>query len=248
MSGRSALVAVVALAIALPCLGAQAPAAAQIDKELAEATQRLASTKVTIEVEKHDPDKVLDIIRDEAKVNIVVDPTIRRRWDTETVTLKLKDVTALSAFYHLLHNLDLVASYANEAFIVNPPDKYQPSPTIAVYDIRDLTELHRTWRLPYMVQGAEIDPLFYRGNLGAISSGTRSLDPYYEFELLNRYPPDPIGEALADAIGRAIATRHPGVTVTYYEGYLVVTEQPKAARLPITPEERAKATAATTGK
>lgn len=249
MSGRVVLTAILALAITLPTFGAPAPATG-IDKGLAEATQRLASTKLSVEIEKEDPDKVLDLIRDAAKVNIVVDPPVRRRWETETVTLKLKDISALSAFYHVLHNLDLVASYSNEAFVVNLPDKYEPNPQVTIFDIRDLINQPRGNRLPPQLFGAQIDPLYYwyRGQLGAVSPGTLRNDPFAQLELVDSYPPDHIGQVIADTIGQAIAAKRPGVSVSYHDGYLVVVEQPKAARIPITPEEQDKATAATTGK
>ena len=250
MSGRSTLVAMLILAVALPCLAAEPPAAPQMDKGLAEATQRLASVKISIQADKEDPDKVLDAIRDKAKINIVVDPAVRKQWETETVTLKLNDVSALSAFYHVLHNLNLTASFANEAFIVNPPGKYDPHPQVTIYDIRDITEVARGTRQPPMLFGTQIDPLhyWYRGQLGAVSGTTSPRDPFAVLELIDRYPADHIGEVIAQTIGKALAARNPGVSVSYYEGYLVVTEQPKAARLPITPDEQAKATAGTTGK
>ena len=246
MSGRSALVAVVVAALAVPCFAAPAPAS---DKGFAEVTKRLATTKVTIEADKLDPDKALDIIRDAAKVNIVVDPPVRRQWETQTLSLKLKDVSALAAWYHVLHNLDLSASYANEAFIVNQADKYQPNPKVTIFDIRDLTEATRGMRLPPTLFGAQIDPLWYwyRGQLGAVSGSPTSRDPFAELDYLNNYPPDQIGEIIAETVGRAIAAKNPGASVAYYDGYLVVTEQPKTARLPITPEEQDQA-AGTTGK
>ena len=250
MSGRSALVAILILAVALPCLAAQPEPPPGIDKGLAEATKRLATTKVTIEVDKGDPDKALDQIRDIAKVNIVVDPPVRKRWETETLTLKLKDVSALAAFYHVLHSLDLTASYANEAFVINLPDKYQPNPQVSIFDIRDIIETPKGNRLPPTLFGTQIDPLYYlyRGQLGAVSGSATSRDPFGDLDLLDRYPPDHIGEVIAQTIGQAIAAKNPGVSVSYHDGYLVVTEQPKAARLPITPDERQKATAGTTGK
>lgn len=245
MSGRSALVAILIVALAAPCLVA-APAS---DKGLAEVTKRLASAKVTVELDKGDPDKALDIIRDAAKINIVVDPPVRKQWETQTVTLKLKDISALSAFYHILHNLNLSASFANEAFIVNLPDKYQPNPQVTVFDIRDITEASRSFRVHPTVFGAQIDPLWYwyRGQLGAVSGSSTSRDPFAELENLDRYPPDHIGEVIAETVGRAVSAKNPDVSISYYDGYLVVTEQPKAARLPITPEEQDKA-AGTTGK
>jgi len=249
MSGRLALVAALLVAAALPCLAAE-PQAPEIDKGLAEATKRLASTKVAIEADKQDPDKVLDTIRDKAGVNIVIDPPVRRKWETETITLKLKDVSALAAFYHVLHNLDLTASYANEAFVVNLPDKYEPYPQVTIHDIRDITETPKGNRLPPMLFGTQIDPLWYwyRGQLGAVSGSYRGRDPWGELEYLDRYPPDHIGEVIAATIGQAISAKNPGASVTYHDGYLVVVTQPKAARLPITPDEQAQATAGTTGK
>ena len=249
MNGRVALTTILALAIILPTSAALAPATG-IDKGLAEATQRLASTKLSVEIEKGDPDKVLDLIRDAAKVNIVVDPPVRHRWETETVTLKLNDVSALSAFYHVLHNLDLVASYSNEAFVVNLPDKYEPSPQVTIFDIRDIITQPKGNRLPPMLFGAQIDPLYYwyRGRLGAVSPGAKRYDPFAALELVDSYPPDHIGQVIADTIGQAIAAKRPGVSVSYHDGYLVVVEQPKAARIPITPDEQDKATAATPGK
>jgi len=101
-----------------------------------------------------------------------------------------------------------------------------------------------------MLFGAQIDPLYYwyRGQLGAVSPGTVRNDPFAQLELVDSYPPDHIGQVIAETIGQAIAAKRPGVSVSYHDGYLVVVEQPKTARIPITPEERDKATAATTGK
>ncbi|MFW6161845.1 MAG: hypothetical protein ACODAJ_03695 [Planctomycetota bacterium] len=250
MIGRPLLAALLAFPLALPCLAGQAPSEAPIEKGLAEATKRLASTKVSIEADKQDPDKVLDIIRDASSVNIVVDPAVRRQWETQPLTLKLNDVSALSAFYHVLHNLDLNASYSNEAFIVNPPDKYEPTPQVSIFDIRDLTTQPDGNRLPPTLFGAQVDPLYYwyRGQLGAVSPGYSPYDPFAGLELLDTYPPDPIGHVIAETVGKAMAAKHPGVSVSYLDGYLVVVEQPKAARLPITPDEQAQATAETTKK
>jgi len=208
--------------------------------------KRLADTKLTIAVENADPDKVLDTIRDQAKVNIVVDPAARKRWADQTVTLKLKDVSAISALAHLLRQLDLASFYADEALVVTATQTVQPHPQITIYDVRDLALMHRAPRLPPTLFGAQLDPLYYywiRTQLGPTSGTTERRDPFWELELVDEYPPDHrIGELLAATVQELIGGKDLGLTVTYHDGYLVVVEQPKAGRLPVTPAQIKKAT------
>jgi len=250
MSARTALATTLILAIALPCLAAQPAKNAKADDPLDVITKRLAGAKVTIEADKEHPDKVFDLIRNAANVNIVIEPAVRRRWETETVTLKLKDVSALSAFYHVVRNLDLVAAYANEAFVITTPDKAQPHPQVTIYDIRDMVTPPRGNRQPPSLFGAQVDPLFYRYHerLGAVSGTKGSNDPFADLELVDRYPADPIGEVIADIVQEQARAKGLGVSVSYRAGYLVVVEQPKATRLPLTPSEIKKARTDTSAK
>jgi len=248
MNARHAWTTMVALTLAGHCLAAQPTA--KPANSLEAITRRLATAKVSVTAEKQDPDKVLDLIRDAASVNIVVEPEVRRAWEAKTVTLKLKDVSALSAFYHLARQLDVVASFADEAFVLTTPEKAQPYPKVTVYDIHDITEATRGFRLPPVVLGSQVDPVFYyyRHLERTITPEYRSLEECIrDLDLVER-PRERFGEVVAKTIQERLKAKHPNVSVSYYDGYLVVSEQPTAARLPITPEEKAKALTGTTGK
>lgn len=248
MHARTGLVATLVLAVVFPCFAGQPAAPAKAEDPLDAITRRLAGAKVTVEAEKEHPDKVFDLIRNATGVNIVIEPAVRTRWETETVSLRLKDVSALSAFYHVVRNLDLVATYANEAFVITTPQKAQPHPQVTIYDIRDMVTSPRGGRMPPSLFGAQIDPLFYRyhDKLGAVSGRPGSRDPFAELELVDRYPADPIGEIIADIIEEQARAKGLDVSISYRAGYLVVVEQPKATRLPLTPAEIKKGTTAAT--
>jgi len=233
-------------------LAGETPAGGGGDNTLDAITNRLAAAKLSIEVDKQSPDKVLDIIRDAAKANIVLDPAVRRAWEDETVTLKLKEVTALSALQHLLRQLEVVCAYGDEALIVTTPKAVQPHPQITFYDIRDLTEGHRSFRSPATLFGSQIDPLYYwyrdRTQLGDAVDYSGFRDFLDQLDLVDTTPPDRIGEILAEAVERQVGGKDLGVSVTYRDGYLVVVQQPKAARMPLTSAEIEKAIGGTTGK
>jgi hypothetical protein len=252
MSARVALMAVLVVGVAFTSVAGEAPAAATAGNALDALTQRLAATKLSIEVEKQNPDKVFDIIRNAANVNIVIDPAVRIRWEQETVTLRLKDVSALSAFRTLLNQLDLCATYADEAFAITTPKSIQPDPQVSVYDIRDLTTAKRSFRLPPEVLGAQIDPLPYWFRNRVQLGDSADYDKFKEFmdqlDLVNYEAPDPIGDIIAQTVQRATGGKEGGISVTYRDGYLIVVEQPKPTRLPLTPTEIGKATTGTTGK
>ena len=52
-------------------------------------------------------------------------------------------------------------------------------------------------------------------------------DPFWDFELIDRYPPNSFGQVLADTIERQVGGKELGISVTYRNGYLIVVEQPK---------------------
>jgi len=255
MSARLGLVAVGLLLIAAVGLAGEPQAGVAPENTVDAVMGRLAATKMNVDVDKQAPDKVLDLIRDAAKVNIVVDANVRKLWETETLTLKLKDVSALSVLHHVLRQSDSVATYAEEALLVTSPQTAQPQPQITVYDIHDITQGLRDFRLPPTVFGNQIDPLFYyytRSQLGPLAGSTAyaeaSYDPFYDLELLNRYPPDSIGQVVADTIERQLGGKELGISATYRDGYLIVVQQPKAPRVPLTQAEIDKAIRGTTGK
>ena len=76
------------------------------------------------------PDQVLDLIRKAGSVNIVVTPEVRAAWAGRTVTMRLDNVSALSAFHHLLRHLDLCSFYADEAMVVTTPKAVEPSTAV----------------------------------------------------------------------------------------------------------------------
>ncbi len=199
---------------------------------------RLNATKMSIDADKVNPDKILDQIRKDANVNIVVDPAVRKAWETETVTLKLKDVSGFSALSHVLRQLDVAATYEEDALVIAAPQAVAPQPRITMYPVKDLIEPIRSFRLPPTLFGVQIDPLYYywtRTQLGPVA-GTGygqnpSFDPFWEFELINRYPPDSFGQVLAETIERQVGGKELGISVTYRDGYLIVVEQGKPPRI-----------------
>jgi len=237
MERRLALAALLIVAASLPCAAGQPAPAGAAENSLEGITQRLAATRMeSVEVEKQDAEKVLDLIRDAAKVNIVVEAEARRALEGKTVTLKLKGVTALSVLQHVLRQAELVSTYDDEALVITTPNANQPHPQITIYDIRDMTEAPKGSRLPPTLFGSQIDPLYYywiRTQLGPVAGGPGVRDPFWELELLDKYPPDHIGEVIAKTVQERF--KGTGVTVNYYDGYLVVVEQPKAARVPVLP-------------
>jgi len=236
MEKRLALAAVLAVAVALPSFAGQ-PAGGPGDNSLEAITQRLASARMDeVSVEKQDPDKILDLIRDAAKINIVVEPDARRALEGKFITLKLRGVNALSVLQHVLRQVGLVSAYADEALVVATEDSVKPHPQITIYDIRDITEAPKGSRLPPTLFGSQVDPLYYywiRTQLGPVAGAPGKRDPFWELELLDKYPPDHIGEVVAKTVQEKF--KDTGVSVSYYDGYLVVVEQPKAARVPVLP-------------
>lgn len=236
MRKRLALAAFAALAGALPALGGQ-PAAAPDDNSLEAITTRLASSRIDeVNVDGRDPDVVLDLIRDAARVNIVVEADARRALEGKTVTLKLRGVTALSVLQHVLRQVGLVTTYADEALVVATEDSAKPHPQVAIYDIRSLTTAPKGSRLPPTLFGSQIDPLYYywvRNYIGPVAGTGPNRDPFWELELLDTYPPDPIGEVIAASFQEKF--KDTGVSVRYMDGYLVVVTQPKATRVPVLP-------------
>jgi len=232
MSGRLAVAAVLAVALAC-CAIAGEPKA---DNSLDAITQRLGAARLeSVQIEKQDPDKALDLVRDAAKVNIVMSGEGAKLIEGKTVTVKLKGVSALSTLHHILCQVGLVATYGEEALVLTTEDAAKPHPQITVHDIRDLTEAGRAARIPTTVMGAEVDPLYYywiRTQLGPVSGTGAHRDPFWELEMVDRYPPDHIGETIAAAIEKDLRAKELGVTVTYSDGYLVVIHQPRTPRYP----------------
>ena len=241
---RERLIPVAFLVVAVACvaIAGQARAAAAPDSSLEGIMQRLGSSRLDVEVDKQEPDKVLDLVREKANVNIVVEPAARRQWEGQLVTLKLKGVSALSVLNHVLRQVDLVTSYGDEALVVTTAKAVQPHPQVTIYDIRDITEAPKGNRLPPTLFGSQIDPLYYywiRSQLGPVSGAGGPRDPFWELELVDKYPADQIGEVIAKTFQEKF--KDTGVSVSYHDGYLVVVEQPKATRVPVRPPEVKKA-------
>lgn len=198
-------------------------------------TRRMADAKVSVNAEQSPPDQVFDLIRKAAGVNIVIRPDVRKAWEGKTVSMTLDDVSALSAFHHLLRYLDLSAFYADEAMVVTTPESVRPAPQIYVYDIRDIVDAPRSFYLPPTLFGSQIDPLhYYFKELDPefLFQDTRNFTEFIaDMDSLERYPPDPFGHVIADVIERKTNARERGVSVTYEAGYLIVVEQPTPARL-----------------
>jgi hypothetical protein len=230
-----AFATVLGLALALPLLAGQ-PAGAG-DNSLEAITQRLTAARMEeVNVDKKDPDAVFDLIRDAAKINIVVEPDARRALEGKAVSLKLRGVTALSVLQHVLRQVNLVTVYADEALVVATEESAKPHPQVKIHDIRGFTEFAKGSRLPPTLFGTQIDPLYYywiRTQLGPVSGTAGKRDPFWELELLDKYPPDHIGEVIAKTFQEKL--KDSGVSVSYHDGYLVVVEQPKAARVPVLP-------------
>jgi len=234
-----ALAALIATCLVVPAPAGQAAGAD--DNSLEAITQRLAAARIeSVEVEKQDADKVLDLVRDAARVNIVVEADARKVLEAKTVTLKLKAVSALSVLQHVLRQVGLVTSYADEALVVTTPEAAQPHPQVTIYDIRDITLAPKGSRLPPALFGSQLDPLYYywmRSHVMPVAGAGPFLDPFWEIELLDKYPPDHIGDVIARTFQQRF--KDTGVQVSYYDGYLVVVEQPKAPRVPPLPPKPA---------
>ena len=238
MARRLVLAALLVSGLATPVLAGEATEAAAAENSLEAMTVRLAGVRLNVEVEKQEPERVLDLIRDAAKVNIVVGPDARAQLEGRAVSLKLKNVTALSALQQMLRQLGMVTTYGDEALIVATAESAAPQPQITVYDIRDLTE-RRGERLPPTVFGSQVDMLYYywiRTQLGPRAGTDGNRDPFWEFDLVNRYPPDHIGEVIAKTVQEKFG-KDTGVSVTYHDGYLVVVEKPKPTRVPVMPPQ-----------
>jgi len=238
MRSRLALAACGLLGMAALGFAGEATQAARQGNTFDAIMGRLNATVVSIEADKVNPDKVLDQIRKEANVNIVVDQAARKVWENEQLTLKLKDVSAFSALSHILRQLDVAATYEEDALVIAAPQAVQPHPRITIYPVKDIVEPIRSFRTPPMLFGSQIDPLYYywiRTQLGPVSgSGNNQngfYDPFWEFDLIDRYPPDSFGQVLADTIERQVGGKELGISVTYRDGYLIVVEQPKPPRI-----------------
>jgi len=216
--------------------------AAEKDENTLEATiERLSSTRLDVELDKQAPEAVFDLLRDAARVNIVVAPEAQRALAGKTITLKLKGVRALSVLSHALRQLGLVSTFADEALVVTTEEAAKPHPQITVYDIRDITEMPRGSRLPPQLFGSQIDPLDYywwRRRFQGLEGLGPGADPFAELELLDTYPPDRIGEVIARTIQEKL--KDTGVSVTYQDGYLVVVERPRVLRVPPVPPREKK--------
>jgi hypothetical protein len=224
------------LALAAAAGVAAEPAAPKAPENSFQAiTLRLAEAKITLDAPGLPPEQVFDLIRQAGKVNIVLAPDARAAWEGKTVTLKLENVSALSAFHHVLRHLDLCAFYADEAMVVTTPKAVQPPPRVTVYDIRDLVEASRGFRLPPTLFGSQVDPLtYYFRHFDPISgfTGRGTLREFMDdLEYVERYPADPYGQIIADVIETQTNAKERGVSVTYRDGYLIVVEQLPPARL-----------------
>lgn len=236
MRARLPLTACLVALWAVPCLTAEPKAQKPPENSFHAITLRLADAKVSIDAKAAPPDELFEQIRKAAGINIVIAPVVLEAWGGKTVTMKLADVSALSAFHHLLRHLDLCSFYADEAMVVTTPRAVQPPPRISIYDIRDLVDAPRGFRLPPYLFGSQIDPLYYYFRhfdpiSGFVGSGGFA-DFVEELDALNRYPrDDPFGEIIAEVIAKQTNAKEHGVTVTYRDGYLIVVEQPPPARL-----------------
>jgi len=223
--------------VAVPLLFAAAALAGQAADNSLEATlKRLGSAKMDVTLEKQGPEAVFDLVRDAARVNIVVTPEAQRALAGKTITLKLKGVSALSVLSHALRQLGLVSTYADEALVVTTEEAARPHPQITVYDIRDITLSAPGSRLPPQLFGSQVDPLYYywlRTRFQGLDQLAPAEDPFAELQYLDTYPPDRIGEIIARAIQERL--KGTGVSVTYQDGYLVVVEQPRVPRVPPLP-------------
>jgi hypothetical protein len=235
MAARFSLSACLLALWAAPCLAGETKGQKALDNSFHAITMRLAGTKISVDAQKMAPDQVFDLIRKAGNVNVVIAPEVREAWGGQTVTMKLTDVSALSAFHHLLRQLDLCASYADEAMVVTSPKAVQPAPRISIYDIRDLVDAPRGFRMPPTLFGSQIDPLDYyfrHYDAGASFGGGKSLREFMDdLEYLERYPRDSYGAVIAEVIARQTNAKERGVSVTYRDGYLIVVEQPRPARL-----------------
>jgi len=217
-------------------VSAAALAAEATENSLEAAIKRLGSAKMDVTVEKQDPEAVFDLVRDAARVNIVVTPEAQRALAGRTITLKLKGVSALSVLSHALRQLGLVSTYADEALVVTTEEAAKPHPQITVYDIRDITLSAPGSRLPPQLFGSQVDPLYYywlRTRFQGFDQFAPADDPFAELQYLDTYPPDRIGEIIARTIQERL--KGSGVSVTYQDGYLVVVEQPRVPRVPPLP-------------
>lgn len=236
MARRISSLALAALCVAGSCLAAEA-----VENTLETMLKRLSSTRMDVTLDKQDPEAVFDLVRDAAGVNIVVTPEARRAVAGKTITLKLKRVTALSVLSHALRQLGLVSTYGDEALVVTTEEAAKPHPRITVYDIRDITEAPRGSRLPPQLFGSQVDPLYYywlRTRFEGLEQVAPADDPFAELELLDKYPPDRIGEIIARTVQEKL--KDTGVSVTYQDGYLVVVERPRVPRVPPLPPKPKK--------
>ena len=236
MGMRLVLAATLVAALAAPSLAGEA-AAGPPENSLEAITLRMASTRIEeVNVDKKDPDAVFDLVRDAAKVNIVVEADARRALEGKSVTLRLRGCSALSVLQHTLRQVGLVTTYADEALVVATEDSAKPHPQVNIYDIRDVTEATKGSRLPPTMFGSQLDPLYYywiRAHIGPVAGASGGRDPFWETELLDKYPADHIGEVIAATFQEKF--KDTGVSVRYMDGYLVVVTQPKAARVPVLP-------------
>lgn len=197
-------------------------------------TLRLSDAKVSVKVDAARPAEVFDLIRKAGSVNIVLAPSASTAIADKTVTMELTDVSALSALHHLLRHLDLSANYADEALVVTSAEAVTPPPQISVYDIRDLLDGHRSFRLPPTLFGSQIDPLYWWdrqvGSVGPLARDASLRGFMDDLETLNYYPRDSFGMALAQKIEELTNAKERGVRVSYFDGCLFVVEQPKPAR------------------
>ena len=235
MRARMVVAACVVAVVAAPCLAGAPAAPAKADSAFLTLTKRLASVKVSLDLAAKPPEEAFELIRKAGSVNIVVAPDAEKALAGKTVTLKLNDVSALSAFHHVLRYLNLCASYADGAYVITAPEAVEPPPKISLYDIRDLTEARRTFRLPPTLFGAQIDPLYYYFRFYGRDTGfaePQSIRAFLnDLESVDRHDPEPIGAIIAETVSRAIDAKKRGITVSYRGGYLIVVQKREPARI-----------------
>jgi len=128
------------LAGALFLLPALEPAAAQDATRLREIQNRLAGTRISLELEDASFEETIQLVSKVTGVNLVIAPALRNEGVGDfRLTLKLQDIPAKDALSLILEFHDLGMTYRSGVMMITTKADARGKPVLRLYSISDLT-------------------------------------------------------------------------------------------------------------
>lgn len=211
--------AVLAGAVAAAALAAPAASAAEgratMPPRQEEIVSKLGNMKISLDFADAALPDVLDFIRSFSGIDFFIDPKVREKLNDEQmkVSLKVNDLPLRAALRILLAGKGLTAVYREGVLVVVPKEEADKDVTLRIYDVRDLMMKIEDHPGPVI----ELRPPGQQGGPGILISVDLIKDP-------------PSPDFMVDMIRKncgGTSWDHPGVSITFNNGLLMVSQSPK---------------------